>query len=94
MGLQVLPPRGQLLPFNAQRKMAGSIGPVRGEVIAFQSGLGDKSQQNVGSADLEENVVSWFLGNDLEAQNSAVEVFGSVEVIDVDTGFNDSLNFH
>src|SRR5262245_66478732 len=74
--------------------MARPRSAMRRQLVALERGFGQESQQDAGLAHLEENVTARLLADDPQAQDSPVEGFRSLEVIDVDGGFDDRLDAH
>ncbi len=72
--------------------MAWAGGPMRRQRVAFQRSLGPEREQDAGLAYLKENVAARFLAYDPQAQDGLVKRFRSLEVIDIDAGFDDRLN--
>jgi hypothetical protein len=66
---------------------------MRGQLVALERGFGQESKQDAGLANLEENVTARLLADDAQAQERPVERFGRLELIDVDGGFNNGLDF-
>jgi hypothetical protein len=94
VGLQVLPPSIQGLPFNSQGEMAWPLGPMCGKPVALQRRLSQECQQDAGIANLKENMTANLFADHSQAEDWPVELLGGIEVIDVNGGFNNGLDSH
>src|SRR5579864_1400881 len=90
----MLSPGVQFAGFDSQGEVAWPLRSVWWEMISLQCGFGNESQQDTRLADLEEDMTPSLLPHDPQAQDRPVECFCRHEVIDVDGGFDNGLDFH
>ena len=67
---------------------------MRWQVVALECGGGVECQQNTALAHLEEDVMARLFAHDPQAEDIPVEVFGGVEVVGIDGGFDDGMDVH
>jgi hypothetical protein len=67
---------------------------MRRQLVALERCVSQERKQHICLANLEEDVMSRLLADGREAQDSPVEGFRSSEVIDVDGGFDNSVDLH
>jgi hypothetical protein len=81
--------------FRAGRSLPETPNPSPPQRPLLSSPFASRPAFGVGERqpNREENVTARFLADDREAQDCPVEGFRSLEVIDVDGGFNNGLDF-
>ena len=92
VSLQLLPPGVECLGPDAQGEMAWPFGTMTRQCVPFKVVSGTKASRTL-LAHLKENVMARFFANDRQAQNRPVKGFNFLEIIHVDGGFDDGLNF-
>jgi hypothetical protein len=94
VAVQELPPSVEFFGLNTQSEMARPGGSMRRQLVALPRGVGKESEQDIAVAHSKENVVTRLFADDREAQNRQVEGFRRLEVIDINGGFDNGLDFH